>query len=250
MAARLDPKIQPDEFVELVDLCERLSFRLYRVLGVRTDTAAGTLARAAYRLRHGELTADSAMERLRTIVHTFAPDSLVFGALETVANRYTWWGLRYFLYEWEAHLMKKRQLAHDWGELDARKHLKTIEHILPQAPKGESLVAFPDALERAELTHSLGNLMLTWDNERYSNKEYADKRGGEDSPPGTPCYFQGDFKQERNVAARYPTWTPEAVRDRQAQLVAFARKRWAVELPRDPSAESVDADADEDPHED
>jgi hypothetical protein len=164
---------------------------------------------------------------------------VVFGALEAEEDWYHRSGISYFLYEYEAYLTGAKKMARDWGEVKQRQKQDSIEHILPQAPTGEWLTRFPDARERQDLTHTLGNLMLTWDNSSYSNKPYDRKRGEPDWPDTQRCYFNGTFVQERRVARDFDAWTPEALRKRQAELVSFARQRWHVDEPAHPTAGGV-----------
>lgn len=234
VAARI--QASAGEFVALVDLCERHSFRLYRVLRVRSDTGSSQLARIGFDPHHRTDTPADAMERLRGELHHQASTERVRAALTAIADWYSWSGLKYFLYEWEAFLTKNKPIVEEWGTIEQLPKQDTIEHILPQGEHGQWLVDFPDEREHEDLTHTLGNLMLTFDNSCYSNKEYDKKRGSELLPPGQCCYLRGRFEQERDLALRHATWTPEEVRERQNYLVDFALQRWGVELPTSPGA--------------
>jgi hypothetical protein len=221
-----------EALAEVFDLCERMSFRLYRVLRARADAGQADLNWLAHRMWTGRYTTvDQVAERLRGIIHRRAKDERVFSALATEDDWYHWPGLRYFLYEHEADLTGARGMRREWGQVVHRQKADTIEHILPQGVTDEWVDAFPDERERHDLTHTLGNLMLTWDNSSYSNKPYERKRGEPDWPDERRCYFNGVFLQEQHVAKVFTTWDPKAVRDRQAELVEFARRRWHVDPP-------------------
>lgn len=119
-----------------------------------------------------------------------------------------------------------------WSDIVDAKTRKTTEHILPQNADPESnWKDFFTESEQAELRHTLGNLVLTYDNSTYSNKEYGHKRGtpGQQSPK---CYFTASLRSEVDIATRYETWAPETVRERQELIAAWAMKRWHVEPPK------------------
>ena len=80
--------------------------------------------------------------------------------------------------------------------------------------------------------HSLGNLVLTYDNSAYGNKCFEEKRG-KHLGPGVPvmrCYAQATLRQEQ-LLAQYDEWTPAKIELRQTKLADWALQRWSVEPP-------------------
>lgn len=133
-----------------------------------------------------------------------------------------------------------------WQQLATRQLQETIEHIWPQSPRRGQGSAFSTA-ERAGLAHDLGNLVLTLDNSRYSNRAFAQKRGMTGSAVGgqEACDARSLLIQEREIA-EHATWTPVEVRARKQRLVAWAKQRWGLPGEHDPEGLAVVMDTDED----
>lgn len=77
---------------------------------------------------------------------------------------YKWYGIRYFLYEYDLYLQEKSKTNRqkvDWKEFNQYDY-KSIEHIYPQNPRKEcwtSKFSYYSDKERNILRHSLGNLL-------------------------------------------------------------------------------------------
>lgn len=83
-----------------------------------------------------------------------------------------------------------------------------VEHILPRAPRGEWILAFPNEDDRAELRNKLGNfcLLSKADNEVASNHAWSAKRSVyRDS---ASCFV------EARELAEFDTWTSARIIDR------------------------------------
>jgi hypothetical protein len=98
----------------------------------------------------------------------------------------------------------------------------SIEHIMPQSPTPEWLLAIDANLSRAEqlhdqLVHTLGNLTLTGFNPELSNHDYASKRR---------AYSDSALALNRAIAAEYTTWNDKTILDRGAELADLISKRW------------------------
>lgn len=102
----------------------------------------------------------------------------------------------------------------------------TVEHVLPQTPKLDSLwrKQFTDD-ERAHWVHRLANLVLLTrkKNSEASNREFDEKKSG---------YFTG-----RSGTSPFPlttqvlqqsTWTPEVLYARQSMLVRHLKDLWRL----------------------
>lgn len=253
MAVRLAHPRDGQLYLDVVELCERFAFRVYRLRGFRANTGQTRM----YRLAHGvfrgatggdQLLADLRHEILRRCSSTAFEHAFAAEGDET--NWYTWSGLRYFLYEYELYLTRGRSEQVTWQHLAQRQLQETIEHILPQSPRRRQWSAFNTA-ERAKLTHDLGNLVLTLDNSRYSNRSFAQKRGSTGSTVGGPeaCYARSLLIQEREIADN-ENWTPAEVRARKERLVAWAKQRWGVDGEDEPAEPEVVIEPDEDDLED
>lgn len=91
--------------------------------------------------------------------------------------------------------------------------------------------------------HSLGNLVLTYDNSAYGRKCFKEKKGrhlAADMPP-VKCYAQAPLRQEQRLAL-YSEWTPETITARQRELAEWAIRRWSVQSPNDAVIADEDAE--------
>lgn len=227
MAFRLRHADDAAAFMRVLDLCEKFAFRVYRLLGARSDAGQTDLVRLAHEVYHRRITANAAIEALTERVIAWSPPRRIEAALADDAqqSRYGWGALRYFLYEYESHVAGRRDLRISWADLERRDKERTVEHILPQNPADPYWHERFSPDERVELTHDLGNLCLTLDNSAYGRKPFPLKRGtqGQDGR----CYANSTVFQELELA-RLEDWTPEALEARRARILTWARGRWDV----------------------
>ena len=217
-------------YLDLVDACETVAFLAYRVAGKRSNTGQSWLLKEGHRLWRGDLTVAEAAELVRGIARWYCPPQTFerFFALDpNEPTDFYHWSIKYFLYEWETELGRRERKRVDvpWKQVLAAPKETSIEHILPQTPKDDYWTGRFPVADIALLTHDLGNLCLTEDNSSYSNKPFPQKLGH--AGAGFPCYAKSRFFQERALA-RWEDWTPDAVRQRREEMVAWARERWRV----------------------
>jgi hypothetical protein len=252
IATRMKHPTDADHYVDMVDLCERFGFRVYRLLGKYSNAGQSSLFRLAHEVYTGKRSKESAVERMRELIRWYSPNGEFEHALSDDRERrwYPWSGLKYFLYEWEDHLANGRAVDLSWEKVERSDLGRTIEHILPQTPTDPywTFRFTPDQL--AQLTHDVGNLVLTDDNSSYQHKSFDKKKGtvGDDraGPNARPCYANSILFQERALA-QVSEWTPEQIIKRRRELLEWARERWKIEDAE--GAEGVpveDAEADED----
>ncbi len=242
-------------YINLVELLEKYSARVFVIAQRRADAGRSRL----YRLAHDLFTGSDpqvVLDKIRTTLLQYAPDDRVKAALtDTSEDWYSRRGHKYFLYEYEmSRLAQGEELREfDFFATGARSQ-RTTEHILPQNPSyGEKGACWRDAFtdeQRQWLTHSLGNLVLTLDNSAYSNHCFDKKRGVALAPgvDEATCFAQGKLHQERDLA-QYESWTPETIAARQSVLVDWAMARWHVDPPHlrpTETDEYEDDDQDED----
>jgi hypothetical protein len=146
---------------------------------------------------------------------------------------YSWSGLRYFLFEYEQHLLSgSRQAKVHWDDL-----LKTgndrisVEHIYPQTPTAAWDHAFKDipVEQRKMFAGSLGNLLLLSMsiNASLRNDSFENKKAVKYDNSGNMIrngYGNGSHS-ELEVAANNE-WGPEQIRSRGDRLLKFMQKRW------------------------
>lgn len=213
------------KYLELVQLCEAFAFRVYRLLERRADAGQADLFRIGYQLQRGRLSFEDAMRDFRRTLLAYCPDRWFEDALrQDNFNWYDWSGLKYYLYEYEEHLARRKgampKIA--WETVRRRERADTIEHVLPQTPTAEYWIERFGEAQRRACTHDLGNLSLTKDNASYGNKPFPEKKGAAGSEK--PCYAESSFFMERELAI-LDDWTPREVIERRTQLTEWALER-------------------------
>jgi hypothetical protein len=235
-----------ETYLNILDLCERFAVRTYLIIRYRSDAAQTRLYRLAYDYRSAKISASELAESLRSLTLDYASDSAVRQALlNTERNWYHWGGLKFFLYEYEVALLHGAAPDTEYSYFLKEKREKTIEHVLPQQATSAYWTRHFSNAQIRQLTHALGNLVLTRDNSHYLNFDFPRKRGA--AGPGIPqhpCYAQARLAQEQELAA-IEDWNSQQVIDRQARLSEWALKRWAVDFSNLP-CEPVDYPAADD----
>ena len=233
IAARLRYPADGSFYIELLDLCERYAFRVYRTLRKYANSGQSQFFRLANDVFAEKRDRQATLNRIRELVAYYGPDDQFLEALERVP-RYGWPGLKYLLYEWEHRVAGKHAVQLDWEHLEQRDASRSVEHVLPQTPTAAWKQVF--TLEEIERwTHDIGNLVLTEDNSVYLNKPFLAKRGnaGDRGPDGAllRTYANSALYQERALV-KHDAWTPTTVQQRHDDIMAWARMRWRVEAPQ------------------
>ncbi|WP_199103725.1 DUF262 domain-containing protein [Aquitalea sp. ASV11] len=145
---------------------------------------------------------------------------------------YGWQGIKYFMYEYEAHLQEKsKQFSpkFSWEDLFDNDDVKTIEHIYPQNAKKQYWKDnFPKftPTQRESLRNSLGNLlpMPQGKNSSLSNNDFDSKIDN-----GNGLGYKYGSLSEIEVA-NHKVWNPEAILQRGLSLLSFMEKRWSLKI--------------------
>ncbi len=226
-------------YASLIELCEKYSARVFAICQRRSNAGEPYLSRIAFDLHEGA-DVQSSMEKISSLLWQYAPDDAVAENLSGTLDWYVRQALRYFLYEYERSFAKSDEDVRPWSDFNETGARKTIEHILPQTPdEGSQWRRDFTELEHETLCHTLGNLVLTYDNSVYSNKDYREKRGvpGQVKPP---CYFSPSaLRSEAWVAQTHEEWTPATIAERQRTIAEWAIARWAVARPTSLAAEEA-----------
>ncbi len=224
---------EPGKYLEVLKLCEAFAFRVYRLLGYRSDAGEAALFRTAHGLARNGLTFDALINDIKVEL-AYRCNNAKF--LEEITSEgpddwYSWRGLRYLLYEYEIALAAK-QKSHPqvtWDELRSHDLQDTIEHILPQSIDNQPYWKRRFRKRAHEnYMHDLGNLTLTKHNSNYGNKPFPDKKGDPASSV-EHCYAKSSLYVERGLV-EWEDWTAADIDQRRDLLLNWARERWTVDL--------------------
>ncbi|MGH3098417.1 MAG: DUF262 domain-containing protein [Streptosporangiales bacterium] len=227
-------------YADLVELCEKYSARVFAIAQRRSNAGEPYLCKIAHRMYLGR-PVEEGTTALRALLWDYAPDPVVEQALLAKDNWYGRQSHKYLLYEYELSKAKSPFDVKPWSEFIDTGNRKTTEHVLPQNPDSDSgwWKSFSEE-EHKRLHHTLGNLVLTYDNSAYSNKDYVAKRGTVDQTT-PPCYYTASLAQEREIAA-WPVWAPASIDERQQGIAAWAMDRWSVIPPDDVALQQADTE--------
>jgi hypothetical protein len=252
LATRIALPAGAESYISLTDVCERYSVRVF-MIGERRSNAGRSrlysLGNEIWGTRQSETRDDvvhakvsRAVEEVASLARFYASDEATFAALsDPQRNWYAKPGHKWFLYQYELHLLGAKVPAFKFEDFIGVKRTQTTEHILPQNPGTTGWSQFSEPA-RTRLTHCLGNLVLTFDNSVYSNHGFRRKRDGDKANPGSPCYRTSILLQERELT-RWDEWQPSSVVERQEMLATWAMVRWALPQVLDPSAQPTEAEA-------
>ncbi len=202
IAARLREPLDGDRCVELLSLCERYGFRIFRLGGFRANTGLSALHALAFARYHQKVDHAGLLAEIRALLLRYQPETAFAARLaekprDDENNWYEWSGLRYMLYEWEEHCAGKETVRIPWSAIAGLELEKTVEHVLPQTPTNAYWQASFTEAERKRYTHDLGNLCLTSHNGTLGNRGFVEKKGA----PGDKgaCYENSLLASEHEL---------------------------------------------------
>lgn len=225
---RMTAPTDGDALCTLLEACLTHRVRVSVVCGYRAGTGVYGLAQHAKAAWDARGQVDLARKVLENCAY-YASDSQVWDRAGSPSNWYARPSLKFLLYEYERHLTGGKGHLRPFEEFQAR---DSIEHIAPQTLSHGWKGPFGEDRD-LRYRHSLGNLVLTYDNSSYSNKPFRRKQ------TEVPGYRSSFLLQERELASDYSEWTPETVMVRQEKLINWVLDEW-------PLAETSSGDSGED----
>lgn len=240
------------ELATVVNLCEKLSFRVYNIANRRTDAAKVSLSRHAYWIewaarreeaeavfsdRQNSLKFDDSAEAVQETckmieseIGDHCPDTYFVRCLlrndiiEGSDANDGWTGVRnnnsikYLLYRYEKHLRvsgSQSSLSQIPSYTQWKQEGISLEHIYPQNPEQQS-----ESL--SEVCNSLGNLALLGpeDNSGAGNADYQYKH--------TNIYSKSSMKMLESLPDPSTGWDVDSINQRGRDIVEFALNEWGA----------------------
>lgn len=209
-AVDLRTDLSASERREILRHWESVTFRIYGMFRKDARTAVGDYVRLACRTVRDKLPAQKILEGLATVGSSFPVDQ----ATENLRGEdcYSGWQeeLRYFLYRYEEYLAHRAGQNFDneqWNRIWESNAADSIEHIMPQS-YGLSIV------------HNLGNLVLL-------PPKLNSKLGARAPKEKASEYTKTGLLIAQEVAQKLETWSYDAIKEREEELLKWAQEQWA-----------------------
>lgn len=236
--------------IEIFMNIERFIFIAFRMNSAMANYGSSEFYNVARAIDRGEITTHTIIEKLRErLSYTLNDDGTfryydfynnLFKKFKSGSGYYGWFGLRYFLYEYEVSLLSEsRQKKVEWNDLlKTDKDKLSIEHIYPQTETVEWEVFF----ETVDVSHkrfyiaTIGNLLLLSMsiNASLQNDSFNDKKRAKFDSAGKKIrngYSDGSHA-EIEVAYNL-SWGPKEINTRGIKLLKFMEDRWNFRFKND-----------------
>lgn len=224
IALRLN-NCHPKEYLEILKICEIYAFRVFAMMEKRTNAGQSAMYRGAYKYFHGEWDSNDIRVEIKWYLTHFCNSEDYEGAVDAIADWYNWKGIKYLLFEYETHLAAGANVHLDWRTFQKKDKKDTIEHILPQTPRKQYWIDRWSEEDIEEVTHDLGNLVVTLDNSSYGNKGFDEKKG---ATGAEKCYANSALFSERELS-QYDEWTRLEFETRRNKIGEWIKNRWFIE---------------------
>ncbi len=221
---------KPEFVLELSEIAEIFSFRLFSMNKKRSDTGKNDLYRMCKEFHYNYNNIKNQKKALFYLAwyienhgdwKRFESEKEEMFTSSKKNGFYSWYGLGYFLYEFEENLRNSQGIKVNYSF--ASQTAKSVEHILPQTLNStwKSKLGNLSKTEKKGLIHNLGNLLLisTEKNSQLQNDDYSIKRDS---------YKIGSFS-ENKVAKEFSDWGKTEIEKRERALVKFLKKRWRID---------------------
>ncbi len=241
------------KLVDFLNHVERFIFIIFCLSQSNGNYRDSAMYHAARKFNKNELTLDQIKEELDYATdYCFHKDGKYVSGYFLYRRRnnkngyYGWSHLRYFLYEYELHLLSQsRQQKVSWEDLlKTPKDKISIEHIFSQTPTDSWKQSFASIKPQDYYLYSgsIGNLLLLSMsiNSSLQNDDFDDKKKPKMDSAGNKIrngYSDGSHSEIQ--VAEYDDWTPETIRERGMKLLTFMEKRWRFEFKDEESKEDL-----------
>ena len=212
-AIHLKEDLKDSERSKLLRRWEKVSFRIYGMLGNDARTRVGDYVRLAWQVTNEKMTVKMIDAAIGEIGNEFSIDD----AVQKIRKRncYEGWEteLRYFMFRYEEYLADQQGLNfgnEQWEKIWMVSPAESIEHIWPKSKAKE------------KIRHRLGNLVLLPPklNSKLQNRDPSDKT---DEYRKTGLLIAGEVADMIDESG----WNGKVVEAREDALLEWAESEWA-----------------------
>jgi hypothetical protein len=222
-------QLNENDFTPIVELCEKYTFRTYGILGFRKDKNSTKIMKLTNKIIHNsKITSQRIQNEISKWIRDYSPIKTCLLKLSDGNAKYNhtnnisgWSQCYYFLYHWEMFNSPKGMPKLSWQNSKNGK-VSTQEHIMPQAFNTWWKNKWPNPDVRNRYIHRLGNLVLTEDNSKLSNKSMPQKFKLYSRPNST------NSEKELGTYTSGKVWGKKEIMNHEINMMKFAIKRWGV----------------------
>jgi hypothetical protein len=215
-------KLNKKERDTILELWERVTFKIFGLYRKDARTSVGEYVRTAYKIYKNQLTA-------KEIVHEFNKISAAYPINEAILamkknDLYNNWenDLRYFLYRYEEYLCKKQgsEISNEmWEQIWSKSAVTTIEHIYPQSISKNWVGKMgPGRNQLEKNVNRIGNLILLPPhiNSQASQKTFVEKKK----------IYKSNFLRMHDEVIKCRDWDKTRINNREKILLDWAKEEW------------------------
>ncbi|MDH1882800.1 MULTISPECIES: DUF262 domain-containing protein [Empedobacter] len=201
----------------LVPICEILEIfclKVYVFGNKKSNTGSSLINEFAHKVFSSKLNFTELKKQLRSLVFKNSNQTEI---RNSILQKSAYLDLqeniiKLLLYDYETYLQKDQKYSYEIGTLEEFLNNKkiSIEHIYPQKLQPGF----------AEITnnHTFGNLVLTYDNAKLSNKTFIQKKS---------IYQISNLESERQLF-QYEEWNEKTIKERGKKISKFVFDRWSI----------------------
>ena len=252
MAAYCSSSVAVDDRITLLTHIERFIFVVFRLSRAMSNYRNSSYFNVTREVYNGKKTVKDVLNLLEEDLkwtkqedgnykYSYFKDYIYRKFKSGGSGFYGWNGIRYFLFEYEEHLMQQRnQPKISWKYfIKSTKDKVSIEHIYPQTASANCWsLGFDDLSEESKKYYngSLGNLLPLSSsiNSSLQNDCFNDKKNIKKDDKGNVIrsgYSNGSYSEQE--VALEAKWHPEEIEKRGLKLLTFMELRWNINLGSD-----------------
>lgn len=243
VASYINNEVTTEQRIKLFKVIEKFIFLCFRMARYQSSYLSNISYTYARQLMKKEIKIDDIIKFFDDKFVSNIPEALntflskITSSFKNGDGYYSWYDLRYFLFEYEVSLSEKTYIVklNDWSNfIKNEKDKISIEHIYPQTPTRwywrNQFRGYTND-EQFYLTNSLGNLLpLSMSiNASLQNDEFEVKK----KPKGTRLHGYSNGSHAEIEVSRYDDWNPHTILERGLHLLSFMEERWGFTIPED-----------------
>jgi len=221
LAILLNVNLKDDEKNELLEVWEKVTFRIFGLFQKDSRTKVGEYTRLSQEIIKGKSDKIIFLNKINKLGKEFSIDDAIH-QLENINDAYDYFDkdLIYLFYRYEEYLAKKdgAEISKEtWEQIWQSTLTDTIEHILPQKPGVVWKKQFGKKYNK--FSNKLGNMIILPPkiNSKASNKSFNEK---------LKIYRVNNNLRLINKILSYSNWNQKAIKDREKILHEWIKETW------------------------